>query len=357
METLEYLGIAFVCSVLLIIMSKIILQSLIRRPADYYDAEELRQEELMLNAGGISLASEHETTPEGEIMEDTHLEAHTTGDIKAAEPEEIFAEISESVTESIESRQPAEEELDFDTDDETGVFIDEISEIEHEPEVIEGSGSEPAEETEEPEPAEKAEEIPEDGEEAEPELCEEAEPEISEEEESGLCEEAEPEVSEEEEPEISVEAEPEVIEETGPEQAEETEEPEAAQESEEEPDSGLAPFEFRIKARTTRERKPIKPVKKAEAEETKEEEQEKTAPEGEQEGWAESYDEIRNSLEQAYTKKKKKSNRRRKPSMNMNRTELINIAESMGISIPEDATKRTILGLIYEEKKNGRNHR
>ena len=69
METLEYLGIAFVCSVLLIIMSKIILQSLIRRPADYYDAEELRQEELMLNAGGISLASEHETTPEGEIME------------------------------------------------------------------------------------------------------------------------------------------------------------------------------------------------------------------------------------------------------------------------------------------------
>ena len=43
--------------------------------------------------------------------------------------------------------------------------------------------------------------------------------------------------------------------------------------------------------------------------------------------------------------------------MNMNRTELINIAESMGISIPEDATKRTILGLIYEEKKNGRNHR
>ena len=72
-ETLEYLGIAFISSALLIIMSKIILQSLIRRPADYYDAEELRQEELMLNAGGISIESEHETTPEGEIMEETHL--------------------------------------------------------------------------------------------------------------------------------------------------------------------------------------------------------------------------------------------------------------------------------------------
>ena len=89
-ETLEYLGIAFISSALLIIMSKIILQSLIRRPADYYDAEELRQEELMLNAGGISIESEHETTPEGEIMEETHLEAHLS-DFVAAEPEEIHA--------------------------------------------------------------------------------------------------------------------------------------------------------------------------------------------------------------------------------------------------------------------------
>ena len=75
-----------------------------------------------------------------------------------------------------------------------------------------------------------------------------------------------------------------------------------------------------------------------------------------QEGWPESYDEIRNSLEQAYTKKKKK-NRRRKPSMNMSKAELVKIAESKGIAIPEDATKRMILGLIYEEKKqNGRNY-
>ncbi len=346
METLEYLGIAFVCSVLLIIMSKIILQSLIRRPADYYDAEELRQEELMLNAGGISLASEHETTPEGEIMEETHLEAHTTGDIKAAEPEEIFAEISESVTESIESEQPAEEELDFDTDDETGVFIDEISEIEHEPEVIEGSGPEP--ETE-PEPAEKAEEISESAEEAEPEVIPEAEPEAGAETEPEIIEEPESEVTEEPEPEAGEELESQP--EEKPEEAEET------QKSETESESGLAPYEFKIKARTTRERKPIKPVKKAE-EEAKEEAQEKAAQDEAQEpeGWTESYDEIRSSLEQAYTRKKK-SNRRRKPSMNMNKTELISIAESMGISIPEDATKRIILGLIYEEKKNGRNHR
>ena len=107
-ETLEYLGIAFISSVLLIIMSKIILQSLIRRPADYYDAEELRQEELMLNAGGISLASEHETTPEGEIMEETHLEPHL-GAFVAAEPEPIFAEIPQSVIESIEPAHIHEE--------------------------------------------------------------------------------------------------------------------------------------------------------------------------------------------------------------------------------------------------------
>ena len=75
-ETLEYIGIAFVSSAILIVLSKIILQSLIRRPADYYAAEELRQEELMLNAGGLSIFSEHETTPEGETIETSHLEPH-----------------------------------------------------------------------------------------------------------------------------------------------------------------------------------------------------------------------------------------------------------------------------------------
>ena len=257
METLEYLGIAFICSVLLIILSKIILQSLIRRPADYYDAKELLQEELMLNAGGISITSEHETTPEGEIMEETHLEAHIAG-IEAAEPEEIITDIPESVIESIEAEEIEEEiepDNDTDLDDDADMF-------------------------EEPEP------------EPEPEPVAEPEPE-------------------------------------------------------------LAPYEFRIKARTTRERKPIKPVKREEEEPDMPAE---VSEESTQEGWPESYDEIRNSLEQAYTKKKKK-NRRRKPSMNMSKAELVKIAESKGIAIPEDATKRMILGLIYEEKKqNGRNY-
>ena len=84
LETFEYLGIAFICSVLLIIMSKIILQALIRRPVDYYNARELKEEELMLNAGGISITKEHETNPEGEIIEEKHLEAQL-GDIEAAE--------------------------------------------------------------------------------------------------------------------------------------------------------------------------------------------------------------------------------------------------------------------------------
>ena len=136
-ETLEYLGIAFISSALLIIMSKIILQSLIRRPADYYDAEELRQEELMLNAGGISIESEHETTPEGEIMEETHLEAHLS-DFVAAEPEEILAEVPESVVESlvVEPYVDYDEEPDaFDRSDETEPYEPEPEdEIEVEPE-------------------------------------------------------------------------------------------------------------------------------------------------------------------------------------------------------------------------------
>ena len=73
-ETFEYLGIAFVASVILIVLSKIILQALIRRPADYYVKEELRQEEMMLNSAGISIKEELETTPEGEVTEE-HIHA------------------------------------------------------------------------------------------------------------------------------------------------------------------------------------------------------------------------------------------------------------------------------------------
>ena len=348
-ETLEYLGIAFISSALLIIMSKIILQSLIRRPADYYDAEELRQEELMLNAGGISIESEHETTPEGEIMEETHLEAHL-GDFVAAEPEEILAEVPESVVESL----VVEPYVDYDEEPDAFDRSDETEPYEPEP----GDEIEPEQEPEsEPEAELEPEPEPENGHEPEsepePELEIEAEPET----------EPEPEIEAESEPEPAVEA-----------------EPETESEPEPEPEPELAPYEFRIKARTTKERKPIKPVGKAEPEPPEE-------PAGTDElpaAWEETYDEIRNSLEQAYTRRsgtgkpekaeadigqdsqpadndkkaensnsKKKSNRkgrkrnrRKKPSMNMNKAELTAIAESRGIRVPEEATKREILELI-----------
>jgi hypothetical protein len=73
-ETIEYLLIAFVSSAILIFLSKIVLQALIRRPADYYRAEELRQEEMMLNSAGFSIRDELETTPEGEVTQE-HIDA------------------------------------------------------------------------------------------------------------------------------------------------------------------------------------------------------------------------------------------------------------------------------------------
>lgn len=69
LEVLEYLLIAFVSSAVLIVISKIILQALIRRPADYYLDEEYRQEKLMLEAGGLTVLQEHETNAEGESLE------------------------------------------------------------------------------------------------------------------------------------------------------------------------------------------------------------------------------------------------------------------------------------------------
>lgn len=73
-ETMEYLIIAFISSALLIFMSKIVMQKLLRRPADYYLKEELRQEEMLLNSAGISITEELETTPEGEVTEE-HIHA------------------------------------------------------------------------------------------------------------------------------------------------------------------------------------------------------------------------------------------------------------------------------------------
>ena len=334
METLEYLGIAFICSVILIILSKIILQALIRRPADYYDAAEMLQEEIMLNEAGISITSEHETSPEGEILEETHLEAHLSG-IAVAEPEEIIKEIPESVIESIE-------EVPVHTEAETEPEL----EIEAEPDI---------EETSEPEPEPVIEETPEPEPETEPVIEEVPEPEP----------EAEPVI--EETPEPEPEAEP-VIEE--------------APEPEPEPE----PIGFSIKARTTRERRPIR---KAEPE--PEPEENASDEDSERHEWDETYDEIRDSLEQAYAvaqpkkaetvsaaetdsvmddqssgsvkhenrkssgsgKNKKKNDRKRKPkpSMNMNKKTLTEIALSKGIEIPEGATKRMILDLIYEEKR------
>ena len=264
-ETLEYLGIAFISSVLLIIMSKIILQSLIRRPADYYDAEELRQEELMLNAGGLSIASEHETTPEGEIIEETHLEPHL-GEFVTAEPEPIFTEIPQYVIESIEPVHIQEE----------------IQE------------NKPA-----PEP--EAEPIP------EPELEPAPEP--------------EPEPEPEPVPTPIPEQEP-VIRVT---------EPEAAEPSE---------VGFSINARTTRERKPIRKA----GSKVHEQKKETTPDDKEQRGWDESYEDIRNSLEKAYTVS-------RKPSMRMNKAELTEVARSMGLEVPEKYTKRMILDLIYAQEE------
>ena len=48
---------------------------------------------------------------------------------------------------------------------------------------------------------------------------------------------------------------------------------------------------------------------------------------------------------------KKKKPRKRKPSMKMKKSELIEAAEKMGIEIPEGATKKVILDLIYSKKK------
>ena len=307
LETLEYLGIAFICSVILIIMSKIILQALIRRPADYYNARELREEELMLNAGGISITKEHETNPEGEIIEEKHLEAQL-GDIEAAEPEEIMLEVPDAIAESIEVHTEQEED---------------VAETVSEPEKYEEEAAEPEKEaeevTEEPEP--------------EPEVAEETE--------------AEPEPEVAEETEAEPEPEPEVPEETEPEPEPEpaVEEPEAEPE---EPKTPEETFGFSIKAKTSRTKKPKRKEEEEAAEELEEakaamDEAKARAAENEPVSeWTESYAEIRDSLEKAFTE------RRRKPSMHMNKKELTEIAVGMGIELPDKVTKREILDMINE---------
>ena len=82
-EILRYLGIAFASSALLLVLSKIVMQFLFRRPADYYLKEEYRQEELILNNAGFSISDEVETTPEGEVTEE-HI--HVEPQIPKPEP-------------------------------------------------------------------------------------------------------------------------------------------------------------------------------------------------------------------------------------------------------------------------------
>lgn len=307
LETLEYLGIAFICSVILIIMSKIILQALIRRPADYYNARELREEELMLNAGGISITKEHETNPEGEIIEEKHLEAQL-GDIEAAEPEEIMLEVPDAIAESIEVHTEQEEDV-AETVSEPEKYEEEVAEPEKEAEEV----------TEEPEP--------------EPEVAEETE--------------AEPEPEVDEETEAEPEPEPEVPEETEPEPEPEpaVEEPEAEPE---EPKTPEEAFGFSIKAKTSRTKKPKRKEEEEAAEELEvakaamDEAKAKAAESEPVSEWTESYAEIRDSLEKAFTE------RRRKPSMHMNKKELTEIATGMGIELPDKVTKREILDMINE---------
>lgn len=51
---------------------------------------------------------------------------------------------------------------------------------------------------------------------------------------------------------------------------------------------------------------------------------------------------------------KKPQNRKRKPSMNMNKAELLQAAAERGIEVPEKATKREILELIYSTHDKNR---
>lgn len=48
MEMLKFLGFALIASLALIVLAKVILQFLIRKPADYYIEEEARQDDLIM---------------------------------------------------------------------------------------------------------------------------------------------------------------------------------------------------------------------------------------------------------------------------------------------------------------------
>ena len=63
METLEYLGIAFVAAWVLILLSKVVLPVFIRKSPQYYAAREKAEEKAMLEAAGIGNAEHVITKP------------------------------------------------------------------------------------------------------------------------------------------------------------------------------------------------------------------------------------------------------------------------------------------------------
>ena len=307
LETLEYLGIAFICSVLLIIMSKIILQALIRRPADYYNAQELREEELMLNAGGMSITLEHDTNPEGEIMHETHLEARL-GESEPAEPEEIITEIPQSVHESIEiSEEPEEPD---DTDD--GIEYLEYTEADNYP--LDSRESDDTDVTVEidAEPYDPSAEV----------------------------------ISGEPEDQFGFSIKAKTSRTKKPKNREEEAAAEELEQAKAVMDEAKASEESEVAASGwTESYADIRSsLEKAFTDKNAED-----APAAEiAQDKAEA---VESSEDIKAPAKKNNSGRRRAPSMNMNKKELKEIAASRGIEVPSDATKRQILDLIYSDRR------
>lgn len=107
-EVLRYLGIAFASSVLLIVLSKVIMQFLFRRPADYYLKEEYRQEEIILNSAGFSITDEVETNPEGEVTDEhIHVEPQIPEAEDKPEPAIEPAAVTEEKPEPALAAEPA----------------------------------------------------------------------------------------------------------------------------------------------------------------------------------------------------------------------------------------------------------
>lgn len=94
------------------------------------------------------------------------------------------------------------------------------------------------------------------------------------------------------------------------------------------------------KADSEPEEKLVEETEKAEPEKPAEEKQEEVKPE-----------EPENRKAKPEKKQAPKKKRKRKPSMSMNKAELIKAAENRGISVPEGATKREILDLIYADRE------